>query len=223
VIYTSAQKSDENFRKQAIQNLVSLYYQSLNSDAEIYNAPLYDRHIPAFTAGDPFLYSDSFSIGTIGYNGLVYTDIPVLYDVVRDELITRTLNGFAIALIKLKVDSFSYAGHSFINLSNDSAADTKSYFERLYNGNIQFVAKRKKTVQISSGTLALERRLDVQDRYYLYRDGLLETVKNKNGLLNALKDKKNVLQQFIKHNNLKLKKSFEEDAARVVAYYDQLN
>jgi hypothetical protein len=31
------------------------------------------------------------------------------------------------------------------------------------------------------------------------------------------------LQQFIKQNNLKFKENFEEDAARLVAYYNQLN
>jgi hypothetical protein len=225
VLTISAQQSNQNdFRKQAIQNLIGLYYQSLDAQAEIYNAPLYERHIPAFTSGHPFFFADSFSVGSIGYNGLVYEDVPILYDIVRDELVTRSPKGFTIALIKPKVDSFFFAGHSFIKLNDDtSGMATQSYYERLYNGNIQFLVKRKKTVQVSSGVTALEKRIYVQDRYYLYRNGLFEQIKNKNSLLSALKDKRNALQQFIKQNNLKLKQNFEEDAVRVVAYYNQLN
>jgi hypothetical protein len=221
----NAQQSDrESFRKQAIQNLIGLYYQSLDSQAELYTAPLYERHIPAFTEGHPFFYSDTFSVGTIGYRGLVYKDVPILYDIIRDELITRSPNGFTIALIKPKVDSFLFAGRSFIKLNDDtSRMTTQGYYERLYNGNIQLLAKRKKTVQVSSGVTTLERRVYGQDRYYLYRNGFFEVIKNKNSLLSALKDKRNALQQFIKQNNLKFKQNFEEDTVRLVAYYNQLN
>jgi hypothetical protein len=222
----NAQQSNQaNFRKQAIQNLIGLYYQSLDAQAELFNAPVYERHIPAFTAGQPFFHSDSFSVGTIGYNGLVYEGVPILYDIVRDELITRSPNGFAIALIKPKVDSFSYVGHLFIRLKDDiSAVATQSYYERLYNGQIQLLVKRKKTIQVTSGMTAVERRVYSQDHYYIYRgEGVFETIKNRNSLLGALKDKKNALQQFIKQNNLKFKQNFEADAARLVAYYNQLN
>jgi hypothetical protein len=226
IIHIAAQQSSkENFRQQAIQNFIGLYYQSLDAQAELFNAPVYERHIPAFTEGHPFFYSDSFSIGTIGYRGLVYKGVPILYDIIRDELITRSPNGFAIALIKPKVDSFSFGEHSFIKLKDHtSEVATQSYYERLSDGKIQLLAKRKKAIQMSTGISAVERRIYVQDHYYIFRgEGVLETVKNKNSLLGALKDKKNALQQFIKQNNLKFKQNFEEDAARLVAYYNQLN
>jgi hypothetical protein len=222
---TAAQKTgSENFREQAIQNFIGLYYQSLNSQAELYTAPLYERHIPAFTEGHPFFFSDSFSVGSIGYNGLLYKDVPILYDIVRDELVTRSPNGFAIALMKPKVDSFSFTGHLFIKLNDDTSGKaTQSYYEILYNGNVQLLAKRKKEVQVSSGISGLDKRVYKQDRYYLHRNGFFETIKNKKDLLSALKNKRNALQQFIKQNNLKLKQNFDEDAEKVVAYYDQLN
>jgi hypothetical protein len=225
-VFTLAQQANkENFRDQAIQNLIGVYYQSLGSQAELYNAPVYERHIPGFTSGHPFVYSDSFSVGTIAYNGLVYKKVPILYDIVRDELITRSPTGFALALIKPKVDSFSFDGHSYVKLKNDtSEAATQSYYERLSSGSIQLVAKRKKTVQVINGVTAVERRVYSEDRYYIHKgEGVFETIKKKNQLLGALKDKKNALQQFIKQNNLKFKENFEEDAARLVAYYNQLN
>lgn len=216
---------DTSFRQKAIRNLIQFYHSSIGTQSHLYNAPLYERHIPRFTSGHPFFSSDSFSIGTIGYDGLAYNGLPVLYDIVRDELITLSPNGFSIALIKPKVDSFFFDGHSFIKLKDDaSAVATQSYYERLWNGNTGLFAKRKKTIQESSGNTTLERRVYAQDRYYIRRvDGVFETIKNKNSLLGVLKDKKSALQQFIKQNNLKFKQSFEEDAARVVAYYNQLN
>lgn len=224
-LHASAQQSNQDyFRKQAVQNLIGLYYQSLDAEAELYNAPVYERHIPSFTSGHPFFVSDSFSVGTIGYNGLVYENVSILYDIVRDELITRSPNGFAIVPIKPRVDSFSFLGRQFIKLRNDTSdLATLSYYERLSNGNAQLLAKRIKTVQTSSGTTSVEKRVDVQDRYYIYRAGVFETIKNRNGLLDALKDNRNALQQFIKQNKLRFKQSFEEDAVKLVAYYNQLN
>ena len=225
ILNASAQQSSQDtFRKQAIQNLIALYYQSLDEQAELYNAPVYERHIPSFTSGHPFFVSDSFSNGIIGYHGLVYTSMPILYDVVRDELITLSPNSFSIVPMKLKVDSFSFSGHQFIKLKNDtSELATLSYYERLSNGNVQLLAKRKKAVETNNGTRTVERQVYAQDRYYIYRGGIFETIKNRNGLLDALKDKKNVLQQFIKQNKLNFKQNFEEDAVLLVAYYNQLN
>jgi hypothetical protein len=225
VITLAQQGNKGNFRDQAIQNLIGIYYQSLGSQAELYDAPVYERHIPGFTDGHPFFYSDTFSVGTIGYNGLVYKEVPILYDIVRDELITRSPTGFALALIKPKVDSFSFNGHSYVKLKNDtSEAATQSYYEKLSSGNIQLVAKRTKTVQVTNGITAVERRIYSRDNYYIYKEeGKFESIKKKKQLLDVLKDKKNALQQFIKQNHLKFKENFEEDAARVVAYYNQLN
>ena len=221
----SQEVTDTSFRQKAIHNLIQFYYSSISTQPPLYTAPLYERHIPAFSSGHPFFFSDTFSIGTIGYDGLVYEGVPVLYDIVRDELITRSPNGFAIALIKPKVDSFFIAGHSFIKLNDDtSVVTTQSYYERLWNGNIRLLAKRKKIIQMTTGITTIERRVYAQDHYYIYgRNRVFETIKNKNSLLGALKDKKSALQQFIKQNNLKFKENFEEDAARVVAYYNQLN
>ena len=76
---------------------------------------------------------------------------------------------------------------------------------------------------MSTGITIVERRVYIQDHYYIYKGkGVFETIKNKNSLLGALKDKRSEVQQFIKQNNLKFKQNFEEDAARVVTYYNQL-
>ena len=105
------QPADTGFRKEAINNLTHLYYQALGDQAGLYNGPVYDPYIPPITEGNPYFLTESFSTGSVSYNGLNYEQVPLLYDIVRDEVVVRHPTGFPIALIKEKIDSFSFSGH----------------------------------------------------------------------------------------------------------------
>lgn len=218
------QSNDTLFRNQAIKNLIQFYHESIGLQAELYNGPQYEPH-PGYNEGHPYFNTTSFSIGSVGYNGLVYQEVPILYDLVRNELVVRHPYGDAFSAIKEKVDSFSFSGHSFIKLIIDSTNTNLSennFYEKLFSGRILLLANNRKYVQEQSGATTIERKIYEKVQYYLLKDGKIYPVKNKKSLLALLKDKRNELQQYIKKNNLQFRNNMKADMSQLVAYYDQL-
>jgi len=218
------QAADTVFRGQAIKNLIQFYHQSIGFHAELYNGPQPEPYL-TFTEGDPYFTTSTFSSGTIRYNGLIYQEVPILYDLVRDELVIRHPNGDRFSVFMEKVDSFSFSGHYFIKLKIDSTTSplTKSsFYEKLFSGRIMLLARNRKFIQEQSGTTSFERKIYERNQYYVLKDGKYYPVKNKKSLLAVLKDKRNELQQYIKKNNLEFRNNFKADMSEVVAYYDQL-
>lgn len=218
--------ADTSFRQKAIENLIGLYRTSIGLQAGLYNGPLYEPYTRQFVSGHQFFNIDSITKGSVSYDGLGYYNIPMRYDIVRDELIIRHPNGFHVNLIKQKLDSFTLFDQRFIKIENLKGAgglDSIGYYHQLYSSpDISVLAKRKKLLQEETGRTSIETSIYSKDFYYILKDGNYYPIKNKKALLEILKDKKSETQQYIKRNKLRFKQ-FENDVLETVSYYDQLN
>ena len=218
--------ADTSFRQKAIENLIGLYRTSIGLQAGLYNGPLYEPYTRQFVSGHQFFNIDSSTKGSVSYDGLGYYNIPMRYDIVRDELIIRHPNGFPVNLIKQKLDSFTLFDEHFVKIENIKGAgglDSIGYYHQLYSSpSISFLARRRKFMQEVTGRTSIETTIYSRDFYYILKDGNYYPIKNKKALLEILKDKKSETQQYIKRNRLRFKQ-FEEDVLETVSYYDQLN
>ena len=69
-----------------------------------------------------FLKSDSFEIGTLNYDGNLYFEIPLKYDILRDILVLNPTEGSAVTAISLnqdKVDSFLIFNKNFVKINQE--------------------------------------------------------------------------------------------------------
>jgi hypothetical protein len=218
--------ADTSFRQKAIENLIGFYRTSIGLQAHLYNGPLYEPYIRSFISGHQFFNIDSITKGSVTYDGLGYYNISMRYDLVRDEVIIQHPNGFAINLIKQKLDSFSLFDQQFVKIENVKGAgglDSTGYYQQLYSSPaISLLAKRKKFLQEVIGRTSIETSIYSRDFYYIVKDGNYYPIKNKKALLEILKDKKSETQQYIKRNRLRFRE-FEKDVLETVSYYDQLN
>ncbi len=81
----------------AFHNAVNLYHHSLSPETGLYNGSEYQYNLyyPAtFNEGHPFFVSRQFDSGTIVYNDIMYRKVPLLYDVVMDELVNYRSNQY---------------------------------------------------------------------------------------------------------------------------------
>ena len=220
------QFTDTAFRQAAITNVVHFYYSAIGLQARLYNGPFYMPYTRAFTEGHQYFQTDTFKMGNVAYNGLQYHNIPMKYDIIRDELIILHHNGvYPLNLIKEKIDSFSFSGHSFISIKPDSTNNTlpeSGFYDNLYSGDISLLAKRTKYIQETNGN-TIEIKIYGRVHYYIVSKGKYHLIKKKSSLMEVLNDKRSAMQAYIKKNNLRFRKDFENDMIKVVSYYDQLN
>ena len=111
-----------------IKNTVSRYYKSLGEQSGIYHGPAYIGYPYQLSNGHQFFESPNLTQGTIFYNGMLYQDIPMWYDLVKDEVVVQNIDSLSmISLHNERIDYFSLLGHYFIKISQDSSSSLSTF------------------------------------------------------------------------------------------------
>ncbi len=204
---------------------VSLYYNALGENAHIYTGYEYftpDRNIK----GSPYYLADSPSPSDLLYDDSYYKNIPIMYDVLKDEVVVNRLGqNFKISLVNDKLKSFTFRRHEFIRISGDSANGNllaTGFYDRLYNGKTIVIAKRRTRLQETYIYSQINYEYIRQDIYYLIVSGQIVPVDSKSSVLKLFNSKKSEIKAFIRKNKLNFKSEFEKTLVAISAYYDQL-
>lgn len=101
--------------------------------------------------GDPFYASRQFEEGSLSINGIVYPDVPLLYDSYRDQLVTfHPIFNQKILIKPEKIDGFVlFNGAQFRFFPNNAAyfRDQNGIYQVLGEGTFTALAKRYKTTK----------------------------------------------------------------------------
>lgn len=200
---------------------VALYHQALGRNAPLYSGVEYVGHqVPM--QGHPFFLTREWQRGRILFDGILYQDVPMLYDVAADVLVI----GYAeetdpivkLTLVPDKVTSFTLPQHRFVHLQDSSGSLKAGFYEQLYQGKAQVVAKRSKNTLMRPGSVAF---YDA-DKLYLYKDGRYHAVKSKGSVLNVFKDRKKELTAYLRGLNINFNEQRERALVSLAQRYDQL-
>jgi hypothetical protein len=204
---------------------VSLYYNAIGENAHIYTGYEYftpDRNIK----GSPYFLSDGPVPSRLIYDDSYYQDIPVLFDIARDELVVNRLGqNFKISLVNDKLMSFTVRNHEFIRISRDSVHGLElesGFYDKMYAGKTIVLVKRKRKLQetLVYNSAVYEYKDDY--KYYVISAGQLVQVDSKSSVLELFKSKKAEIKSFLRKNKLNFKSDFEKALVATSAYYDQL-
>src|SRR5688500_17317528 len=85
---TSQPATDSVFYTKTINNLKATYFTTIKENAHLYNGIQYEYYGPK-TIGSPFFMIDSMHNGSVFYDGFLYEDVPLRYDLVNDVLLIK--------------------------------------------------------------------------------------------------------------------------------------
>lgn len=216
--------ADSSFSGAARRQAIMAYEQSLLGQAHIFEGNEYIAHDHRIKV-HPYYKTDSLQAGTIRYNGVIYHNVGMLYDIVRGELaIQPPGGGFRLRVRNEYVGDFSLGSHQFSRIVSDSiSAVPTDFYEVLYNGRTSALAHRIKTVHedISSGVYRGEYLQ--KDRFYILKQGLYREVKSKHSVLKLFPEQAKLLRKYIRAANLKFNDNQREEAVTLVTRrYDEL-
>lgn len=209
------------------QNIDNYFNTALKRQLPLYNGHQYEFYSRTITGTAYFKDATTWNTGSLNYDGSYYTNIPLLYDIVKDVLVSYLPDGYTkYALVSGKVNDFYLLDHHFIYL-NDSL-DTKGFsikagfYDQLYIGHLQVWAKRVKTLQndIAAGA-KLKEYFSERTYYYLKKDNKYYVITNESSFTNLFKDIKKELQQQLKANKTDFKNDTEKAIIMLATYYDQ--
>lgn len=211
--------------QQSVGQAYAAYENTMNLQSHLYNGSEYvdyDNYID----GHQYFGSDDWEDGSIHYDGTLYRDVPLLYDVMLDQVVTENFAGpLRIRLVGEKIRYFTLLGHRFIRIVTDSVQNPvlrTGFYDQLYNGNVQVLAKRAKLIheQITSGRV--EKNFYEKNRYFIEKEGRFYPVKSKRSVLNVFDDRKKELQRYLREHKIKYRRTPELAMVQLAQHYDAL-
>jgi hypothetical protein len=211
-------KSDTAFVAEARKNFIDRYSTKLGGQSHLYNGSAYTEYISQGEEHPYFI--DEWIDGSVVYDGDLYTNVPILYDLSLDRVVID--NQFSIKKVMLvndKVSEFTIQGHHFVHLTDTELPP--AHYELAYDGKIKVYARHRKTLQSRVVDYSIINQFEEKKLYYIYKDGKFITVRGKRSMLNVLDDKKKELKKFIRDNQLSFTDRLR-DMSRLAQYYDQI-
>ncbi|MDQ4140859.1 MAG: hypothetical protein M3142_10075 [Bacteroidota bacterium] len=225
--YCQTAGSDSAYLATRITNLTNQYNEAIADEKHLFNGKEYLSYDKSYLKGHQFFKSDQEQEGEVHYDGYLYTNVPLLFDVIQDQIVISEPNGsLQFKLDSKKVAFFKVHGHSFIRLVADTLTEPTiktGFYDLLVDGKINLLAKRSKRIFEGATHRGLEGEFIITDKFFIRQNDKYYPVSKKKTVLNILVDNKKELQRYSRSQRLKLKKeSREASLIKLVQYYDHL-
>src|ERR1035437_5788577 len=208
----------------SFKNIKAYFKNEIGENVHLYSGKEYtgyERNIK----GDPFFVSSEMQNSDIFYNGTLYENVPLLFDIVRQEIVINRYNqNFRIKLLNEKIKYFTLSGHKFENIPVTEKDGNTGYgiYDMAFDGKASLLVKRFK--RIVNGLKAEDQPRFVQeDEFFIRNSNSFYAVDDRSSLLLALNDKKELIKTYIRKNKFRFKKNIEKEFILTTAYYSTLN
>ncbi len=219
--YCQVTQVDTAFLAQAKKKSIVLYTSIIQHQSRLYNGNDYVIYFPR-DEEHPYYKNDDWGNGSVSYWGELYENIPLLFDLAVDQIITEHNRGNPIKLLAEKVQGFVIWDHTFVRLyPDDKNRISAGFYDQLYSGKSKVYAKYSKKYSEKLDTKVIP-RFDESVRYYLVKDGVFTVVKSKGSVLKVLSDHKSEVKNFIRKNRIAFKDNRDQALVRVTQFYDTL-
>ncbi|MDR6941697.1 hypothetical protein [Mucilaginibacter pocheonensis] len=220
--------ASDTSQQPALGHIIDNYNTAINEQSRLYNGPEYDLYNPNIKGNAYFTDLNEFARGTVTYDGIFYKNVPMMYDMYKDVIVVLLYNKFSrYSLLSERVESLDLLNHHFIYIKTDSlnanAGISTGFYDQLYNGSLEVLVKRSKALQNTTGTNTIETYFTSSKSFYLKKGNSYYSIGSQSTMLKILNDKKKELQQYIKANKIKFKKTPEEALVAIAARYDELS
>jgi hypothetical protein len=123
-----------------------------------------------------------------------------------------------------KLSDVYLSGHHFIFMGTSTSLNlSPGYYDLLYNGASEVVVKRSRSVVKRASSQSVETLYEDVDVIYIKSGGSYLPVKNKHSVLKVLKNKTELLKQYLSANKISFRKNKEGSIVKLAAYYDKIS
>ena len=190
--------------------------------------PEYKEHLPYFQElitggqyqepsrlieGDPYYFSRQFENGSLTINGITYPEVPLLYDVYRDQVITfHPVFKQKILIKPEKIGGFRLANAAQFRYfpGNEShLRDGNGIYEVLGEGDYIALSKRFKTTKSTREISKYDEVYLEKSDYFLWKNGEFIQVGKESKVLEVLGLEKKEVRKELKSKGLNFKQNPE--------------
>jgi hypothetical protein len=207
----------------AANKVIDYYNENIAQQSAIYNGVAYEAPAKAFK-GSVYFQDNIYSIpGLIRYDGVLYKNVPVLYDIYSDVMVATSPNLFFYILHAEKASDIYLSNHHFIYINAYNAFSLKpGYYDQLYDGNSSVLVKRIKNINNNVTSQGVQVIYTDESEIYIKKGSKYFQVSSKSEVIDLFKDKKKELNQYLSSNKIRFNKDKEASVAGLARYYDQI-
>ena len=171
----------------------------------IYNGSEFKDEYPNALGVSRFFNQNSFLNGTIVYDGQLYTKVPLEYDILSDNVLTKSndyLNNFIVQLIPEHISNFTINGHDFVKLRDSKLSlNDDGFYEIASLGNpFKLYIKHVRSEKERTIDLAVRHILSSENYYIVNHNGAYHTIHSIKDLKQVIPDRYKEIQKFRKDN-----------------------
>jgi len=214
------QLNDTTFVATAKERAVQFYTQTIGVQSALYEGSEYKEYI-ALRDEFPYMHDDVV-YGNVKYNRELYKNVPLYFDLEKDQIITSYPHGNKVQLLREKVEYFDLDGHRFVLLQGQKVND--GFYDLLYDGKLKFYARRTKVrvLKVNSNGGDATRVFEARNKYFVLKNGVYHVVKSKRSVLALLSDKKRDLKRALRTENTKFGREREKTITLLLKHYEQI-
>ena len=209
----------------AVAGAIMVFHQSAGLQSQLYNGRTHIGYPPNML-GSAYYLSNDAQLGAVEYDHILFEQVPLWYDEVREKLVVRHFNVVStFELWSERVSRFWIGTHPFIRLvqqtGNTAHAPATGFYEVLASGKLDLLARRKKLLTDVIENLEVKKRVENNESFFARMNGTYYSVNNQRSLLSLINDKKKQVQQYMKKNGWKFRRDPENYLIKAVTYYNQ--
>ncbi|NQY05023.1 MAG: hypothetical protein HRT68_02180 [Flavobacteriaceae bacterium] len=207
------------------------YYEWFDAIIGVENTGLYDgieykEKYRTINEKHKFFLSPNFLKGDVIYDGQIYANIDMKYDLHEDLLLVKLKNkdggDVILELMKDKVNSFSIAGNNFVQLKSEEQGIT-GFYEVLSRGKgFTFFKKNKKHRKEKLDKKVVYSEFNNDDEYILLYNDIYSSIKSKRTLTKIFPEYKKDINVFHDNNENLLRSNPDAYMSELMRLIDKL-
>lgn len=193
----------------------------------LYKGQVFVANPQRVTGSPSFGNLEMMDDGWVVYDGVLYEDVPLMYNLVRGILISRHPKNLAyLTLEKHLVSQFGFDVYSFVQIQTGHSDLSPGFYQVLYQSD-GFVAyaKRSKTIEIHTYGSVTERSFRESVSFYvddLQTDEGFIAIARQRDLLNLLPEHRRSVRNLLRSLGLRFRPQPAESLFRTLDYLDQV-
>lgn len=211
---------DSVIRQTALNSIIKLYDQELRENSHLYNGiEFMDPFERQLLDGHAYFLTDDWQEGFIHYDGQLYENVLLKYDLFRNKVIVEHPESHQeIELISEQIKYFGLGDQFFVRLQLPPVG----FYARIYDGDVKVYAFHYKTTQDNLTTKTKTTEFLTKRKLYIFKDATYHLVNSKGSALSVLKEEKSELKKMLNQENISFEKNKEVALRKMGERFDQL-
>lgn len=172
-------------------------------NTNFFNGPQFKDDYPKAIGDSRYFKQNVFALREIEYDGELFSDVPLEYDIFTDNVITRSndyMSNFIVQLIPSYISRFTINGHHFVKLDDSKfSSDGNGFYEVTSLGkSFELYIKHLRNKRELTVDFGIQHSFTSQNYYLVQYDGGYHRINSIKGFKGIIPDRYKEVQNFRK-------------------------